>query len=215
MAAVTVSPDRKLLRAAVRSEPGGWVRVVELADGWVVFPDVRGTLRRWQWFFGIGIFVMGGLEWLPRHGFGPDYLQAVFAFGAIGCLIVLVSLGQASDTRAGRERRRIRRESVLLAGGMGAQKQAFAHMGRARTVAEMNVLLSSLGRAEGVYSARRIRGAEIRRRWWGTVVDLDFGKGHVVYRSLSVRAAGKLARIFRNMADQRGPLTKSAEGREE
>jgi hypothetical protein len=77
-------------------------------------------------------------------------------------------------------------------------------MSGARTVAATNILLTSLGRTEPVYSIARTRHTAIKQRWWQCTVRIDLTGGHqLTYRARGIRRPTKLARIFRrNPAEQ-------------
>jgi hypothetical protein len=192
------SVDRRLVRVSgVLAMPGGWVTLVELVDGWVLFPDRRTRYRRWQVVCAVGLVVVLGSEWLLQHGYGPVSAEAVLGLVGFGLLVLIFVIGQVGDDRAAGDRRRLRRESLRRAGGRSAVRQSVRHLGRARTVGGMNVALSSLGRADPVYSTSRVRGVEVRRRWWQTVVDVDLKNGHrVTYRARGIRGPLRLARVF-------------------
>jgi hypothetical protein len=183
--------------SGVRATPGGAVLVVGLADGWAVFPDDRARFRRAQIACAVGALVAFGIEYLLQRTHTPGPAEGIVALVGIGLFVVVFSLGDAADWGAARARRRRRAQSTVRAGGRDAVGQAVRRRGRARTVAEMNVLLSSLGRTDPVYSLDRVRRGEVRRRWWQTTVHLHLTGDHqLVYRVVGLRAPVKLAAIF-------------------
>jgi hypothetical protein len=189
---------RRLVRVSgVWGMPGGWVTLVELEDGWALFPDRRTRYRRWQVVCAVGLVVVLGLEWLLQHGYGPVAAQAVLGLLGFGLLLLIFVIGQVGDDRAAGDRRRLRRESLLRAGGRGAVRQSMRHLGRTRTVGELNIALSSVGRTDPVYSTSRVRDVEVRRHWLRTVVDVELKNGRrIVYRVRGIRGPVKLARVF-------------------
>ena len=190
---------RKLARVSgVHATPGGWVHLIELEDGWAVFTDNRARYRRWQGACALGLVLALGAEALLQHGHGPAAAEGVLGFAAIGLLVLIISIGQLSDQRAAADRRQTRRHSMWRAGGRDAVRQALRHVGPARTVGEMNVLLTSLGRTEPVYSLAGTQHIGVEQRWWRSVVSIDLAGGHqLVYRARGIRRPTELAQIFR------------------
>jgi hypothetical protein len=173
------------------------VILAELEDGWALFPDRRTRYRRWQIVCAVGLVVVLASEWLLRHGYGPVAAEAVLGLVGFGLLLLIYVIGQVGDDRAFGDRRRLRGESLLRAGGRSAVRQSMRHLGRTRTVGELNIALSSLGRTDPVYSTSRIRDVEVRRQWWRTVVDVELKNSRrVTYRVSGVRGPVKLARLF-------------------
>ena len=196
--AVTTTADRKLIRVkGVRAQPGGPVRMAELLDGWATFPDYGAVGRRWQ---RIGVVLLVALfvtEYLVERANGPGTLQGILALAMIGLIVLLIASNEVSDDRAILARWRTRRASTLRAGGRTAIRQALAHQGRTRTVGEMNILLSSIGRTDPVFSTKRVRRLRMRSHWWHTTVTLELTNGSTLaYRALGVRAPRRLARVF-------------------
>ncbi|HEX4725067.1 MAG TPA: hypothetical protein VH333_21320 [Pseudonocardiaceae bacterium] len=194
-----VLPIRKPLRVSgVHATPGGWVHLIELEDGWVVFADNRAGYHRWQGACALALIPVLGTLALLEHGSGPVDAEAALGFAAFGLVMLIMSIGDGADRRASADRRRTRAQSTWLAGGRGAVQQAVRRTSGARTVAEMNVLLTSLGRTEPVYSIARTRHTEIKQHWWQCTVRMDLAGGHqLVYRARGIRRPTKLAQIFR------------------
>jgi hypothetical protein len=193
------SSPRKLARVSgVHATPGGWVHLVELEDGWAAFPDNRARYRRWQGACALGLVLALGAEALLQHGYGPAAAEGVLGLAAIGLLVLIISIGQLSDQRAAADRRQTRRHSMWRAGGRDAVRQALRHVGPARTVGEMNILLTSLGRTEPVYSLAGTRRVGVERHWWRSVVRIELAGGRqLTYRAHGIRGPAKLAQIFR------------------
>jgi len=198
-AASPASPTRKLTRVSgVHATPGGWVHLIELDDGWAVFADNRARYRRWQGVCALALLLALGAEALLQHGYGPAAAQGVLGLAAIGLLVLIISIGQLSDQRTAADRRRARAHSVWRAGGREATRQAVRHAGRARTVGEMNILLTSLGRTEPVYSHAATRRTTVDQHWWQSTVHIDLaGRHQLLYRARGIRRPTKLAQIFR------------------
>jgi len=193
------SPIRKLSRVSgVRATPGGWVHLIELDDGWVVFADNRARYRRWQGVCALALLLTLGAEALLQHGYGPAAAQGVLGLAAIGLLVLIISIGQVSDQHAAADRRGTRARSMWRAGGRDATRQAMRHAGRARTVGEMNILLTGLGRTEPVYSHAATRRTAIEQHWWHSTVLIDLAGGHQLqYRARGIRKPTTLVQIFR------------------
>ena len=190
--------DRKLIRIkGVRAKPGGVVRLAELTDGWATFPDPGGGARRWQ---RVGLFVLVPLFvalYLSERGVLPFGAQGILALVVLAVIILLVVSNEVSQDVTILARWRIRREATIRTGGRAQLWRVILTQGRARTVGEVNILLSSLGRADPVFSTRRVRHAQVRKHWWRTVVDLELTNNkHVSYRVVGVRAPSRLARAF-------------------
>ena len=80
---------------------------------------------------------------------------------------------------------------------MQALRSAIRTHTRARTVGGMNILLSSLGRTDPVFSRRRISTCTVDHRWWRTTVALTLDENHALrYRTIGFRSPAKLARVF-------------------
>lgn len=193
----TAAQPRKLTRlSGVRATPGGWVHLVELDDGWAVFADNRARYRRWQGACALALLAVLGAEALLQYGHSPA-AQGVLGLVAFGLLVLIISIGQLSDERTAADRRRSRANNMWRAGGRDAIRQAVRHVGRARTVNDMNILLTSLGRTDPVYSLARTRRTTINQRWWQSTVRIDLAGGHqLVYRARGIRRPTKLVQIF-------------------
>ncbi|HEX3783234.1 MAG TPA: hypothetical protein VHX38_26505 [Pseudonocardiaceae bacterium] len=190
-------PERKLIRVrGVRAKPGGWVWVNELADGWATFPDRGAGGRRWQWGIGILIVVLFPVDALVQHD-NLLWTQFGVSVAIVVLILALVVIGNLTDDRKAVSRWRARNQSMLRAGGRQALAGAIRTHGRARTVGEMNILLSSLGRTDPVFSWRRISTCTVNHSWWRTTVVLRLTGNHsLTYRTYGVRSPGKLARVF-------------------
>lgn len=180
----------------VRAYPGGVVQFQELRDGWATFPDFGGRMRRWQrWGYVVAVgSVIGAIVCAKTgHHTAGVVLAGVF----VGVMLVVMSTGTASDERSALARLRLRWASESRAGGREMLRAALARAGRAETVAKMNVLLSSLGRTDPVYSFARIRRARVRngKIWAAVRLTLD-NDATLTYRVLGWRAPGRLARAF-------------------
>lgn len=189
--------EPKLVRIrGVRAKPGGWVWVNELADGWATFPDRGATGRRLQWAIGILIVVLVPVDYLANR-LNSMWFQFYASAAIIVLILALVLVGNLTDSRVELDRRRARNESMFLAGGKNAFRGAIRTHGQARTVGGMNILLSSIGRTDPVFSYRRIAKCVVDRRWWRTTVELTLtGNRSLGYRAYGLRAPGKLARVF-------------------
>lgn len=196
--------EPKLIRVrGVWAKPGGWVWVTELADGWATFPD-RGVIgRRLQWTIGILILALIPILFLAKH-VNAEWFQFGAGLAIVVLILALVLVGNLTDSRVELARRRTRNESMFLAGGKNAFRSAIRTHGRARTVGAMNILLSSIGRTDPVFSDRRIARCVVDRRWWRTTVELTLTGNHsLAYRAYGFRAPTKLARIFARAQDSR------------
>lgn len=191
-------PIRKLTRVSgVRATPGGWVRLIELDDGWVAFADHRAPYRRWQGVCAVALLLALGAEALLQHGYGPVAAEGVLGLAAVGLLLLIMAIGLRADQRVAAQRWSTRVDSMWRAGGRDAIRQAVRHAGRAHTVGEMNVLLTSLGRTEPVYSHAATRRTAVEQHWWRSTVRIDLTGGHQLrYRARGVRRPMKLAQIF-------------------
>jgi hypothetical protein len=119
-------------------------------------------------------------------------------------ILALVVVGNLTDGRAEVSRWRARNQSMLRAGGKQAFRSTMRTHGRARTVGEMNILLSSLGRTDPVFSDRRISKCNVQQHWWRTTVHLTLTGNHSLsYRAYGVRAPSKLARVFAATSEPR------------
>jgi hypothetical protein len=193
-----VPQNRKLARIkGVRVRPDAPVRLIELTDGWAVFPDLGATNRRWQRLGVVSLVALFVAEYLLQRGYGPYQAQGVVAIAIFALILLLAMTDDISRDMASFRRWRTRQQSTLRAGGRGAVRAAMRHVGPTRTVGEMNVLLSSIGRNDPVYSFRRAKQVRVDRRWWRTVVVIDFVSGRTVtYQVSGPRAAVKLANVF-------------------
>jgi hypothetical protein len=190
----------------VRAKPGGWVWINELTDGWATFPDRGAVGRRVQWAIGILIVILIPVDALVEH-YLNDLIWPQFGVSAaiIVLILALVAVGSITDDRRAIGRWRARNESAVRAGGMQALRNAIRTHTRARTVGGMNLLLSSLGRTDPVFSRRRIKTCTVDHRWWRTTVDLTLDENHTLrYRATGLRSPAKLARVF-------GPVVKTGE----
>ena len=192
------APERKLIRIkGVQAIPGGPVRFQELRDGWATFTDFGAMGRRWQYRIIVSIFVLLGILVFHQRVIGPSQLDFVFMAGLVALVLLLRTTQLMTDGRSSSARRRLRRESALRAGGTGMLRQAINKHGPARTVGQMNILISSLGRTDPVFSLKRVRHAQVRREWWRTTVTLELTNGkELTYRVVGVRAPHKLAAAF-------------------
>lgn len=180
----------------MRATPGGWVRLSELADGWATFPDRSAGGRRAQWTIGILAVVLIPVDVLVSR-LGLAEFEGIVSIAILALLALLVVVGNVTDERTQVGRWRARRQSVLRAGGRQAFRAAVRHSGTVRTVGEMNILLSSLGRTDPVYSTRRIARSSVDRTWWRSTVHLTLTGNHsLVYRVYGIRSPAKLARVF-------------------
>ena len=192
--------EPKLIRVrGVRATPGGWVWVSELKDGWATFPDRSAGGRRWQWVIGILIVVLVPTDYLVAH-LKLEWFQFGVSAAIVVFILALVLVGNLTDGRAEVSRWRARNQSMLRAGGKQAFRSAMRTHGRARTVGEMNILLSSIGRTDPVFSKRRISTCSVNHTWWRTTVDLTLTGNHSLrYRAVGLRSPTKLARVFEPM----------------
>lgn len=191
--------ESKLIRVrGVRATPGGWVWVNELADGWATFPDRGAGGRRWQWAIGILIVLLIPVDaLLKRYTDALIWPQFAASAAIVVLILALVFIGNLTDARTSLSRRRARNDAMFLAGGKQAFRSAVRSHGRARTVGEMNILLSSIGRTDPVFSDRRISKCTLQRSWWRTTVHLTLTGNHALsYRASGFRAPRKLARVF-------------------
>ena len=197
----TSSDDRKLIRVkGVRAIPGGWVWVSELDDGWATFPDWGAGGRRFQWVGAVLLVVLIALQFplVDYDWYLP--LQIINGGLIVALILALWVVGQVTDDRKAMARRQVRFRSMFLAGGRDAVRAAVRSRGRTRTVAEMNILLSSIGREDPVYSKKRIAKVAVARSLLRTSVALTLTGDHsVTYRTLGFRGPGKLARVFENL----------------
>lgn len=189
---------RKLLRIkGVRARPGGTVRLAELVDGWATFPDYGANGRRWQRIGVVALVALFIAEYLVERVQGSANVQGILALSIIGLVVLLIASNEISSDRAILARWRDRKASTLRAGGPDALRQALSHQERTRTVGELNVLLSSMGRTDPVFSLKRVRNVRVRTHWWHTTVELELTtETTITYRVLGVRAPGRLARVF-------------------
>lgn len=190
--------NRRLAKVSgVRVQPGTSVRLIELIDGWAVYPDPGATSRRWQRTAFAVLVMLVVVEYLLVQWRAPSQVEGPLAIVIIALFFGLVIGNELSDDLALFGKWRARQQSALRAGGNRALRQALRFRGRARTVGEMNIMLSSIGRTDPVYSFKRVKRADIRRQWWRTVVAVEFVSGRTVtYQVRSPRAAAKLARLF-------------------
>jgi hypothetical protein len=195
------SDDRKLIRVkGVRADPGGWVWVSELDDGWATFPDWGAGGRRFQWVGAVLLVVLIALQFplVDNDWYLP--LQVINGGLIVLLIIALWVVGQVTDNRKAAARRQVRYRSMFLAGGRDAVRAAVRSRGRTRTVSEMNILLSSIGREDPVFSKRRITKVAVDRRFLRTSVALTLTGGHsLTYRTRGFRGPVKLARVFENL----------------
>jgi hypothetical protein len=191
--------EPKLTRVrGVRAKPGGWVWVNELTDGWATFPDRGAVGRRVQWVIGILILILIVVDTLIEHYFNDVGLtQFILSLAIFALIVALVAVGSITDDRRALGRWRARNDSALRAGGTQALRSAIRTHTRARTVGGMNILLSSLGRTDPVFSRRRISTCTVDHQWWRTTVNLTLDENHALrYRAIGLRAPAKLARVF-------------------
>jgi hypothetical protein len=197
--------DRKLIRInGVRAYPGCPVRFQELLDGWATFTDFGANGRRLQRILVVCLIVLFGALVVDEKVIGPNDTQIYLIVAIVAVVIVLWATQLVSDEQAFFSRLRLRPESARRTGGAAMLRQAINKHGRARTVGQMNVLVSSLGRKDPVFSLRRVQQAQVRKSWWRTTVTLELNNGkELTYRVVGVRAPAKLAAAF-----ERGRLSK-------
>ena len=190
--------DRKLIRInGVRANPGGPVRFQELLDGWATFTDFGATGRRLQRIAVTALIVLFGALAVDEKVIGPSDSQIYLVAAIVAMIVLLWATQLVSDERTFFARLRLRRESALRAGGTKMIRQAVDNHGRVRTVGQMNILISSLGRTDPVFSLKRVRQAQVRKSWWRTTVKLELTNGkELTYRVVGVRAPRKLASAF-------------------
>lgn len=189
--------ERKLIRIrGVRAAPGGWVWMNELIDGWATFPDRSAGGRRLQWLIAIIAVILIPVDVVVTH-FDLAMYEGVVSLAIIAMILLFVVVGNLTDSRREIGRWRARNQSMLRAGGKQAFRTAVRTHGRARTVGEMNILLSSMGRTDPVFSKRRIVKSTVDSRWWRTRVVLDLTDDHkITYQVYGMRAPARLAQIF-------------------
>lgn len=190
--------DRKLIRInGVRANPGGSVRLQELLDGWATFTDFGAGGRRLQRIAVVLLVVLFGALVVDEKVIGPNGSQIYLVVGIVAMVVLLWASQLVSDERTFFAKLRLRRESALRAGGTKMIRQAVNAHGRARTVGQMNLLISSLGRTDPVFSLKRVRRAQVRKSWWRTKVTVEFTNGkELTYWVIGVRAPRRLASAF-------------------
>jgi hypothetical protein len=189
---------RKLIRInGVRANPGGPVRFQELRDGWATFTDFGATGRRWQRIMAVSLVVLFGALVFDEKVIGSNYSQVYLIVAIVVLVFLLWATQLVSDEKSFFSGLRLRRESARRAGGTKMLQRAINTHGRARTTGEMNILLSSLGRTDPVFSLKRVRHARVRTTWWRTTVELELANGKgLTYRVVGIRAPRKLAAAF-------------------
>ena len=190
--------DRKLIRIyGVRADPGGPVRFQELLDGWATFADFGASGRRLQRIAVVGLVVFFCALAVDEKLAPPNDLESYLVVAIFAMIVLLWASQLVSDERAFFAKIRLRRESALRAGGTAMLRRAINNHGRARTVGQMNILVSSLGRTDPVFSLKRVRRARVRKNWWRATVVLELTNGgELTYRVVGVRAPRKLAAVF-------------------
>ena len=173
------------------------MRFQELLDGWATFTDFGATGRRWQRILVVALIVLFGALVADEKLIGPNDSQVYLVLAIVAAVVLLWVTQVVSDERAFFSRLRLRRESALRAGGASMLRRAINTHGRTRTVGQMNVLISSLGRTDPAFSFKRVRQAQVRKSWWRTTVTLELTNGkELTYRVVGVRTPQKLATTF-------------------
>jgi hypothetical protein len=181
----------------VRAAPGGWVAVQELTDGWATFPDQGAGNRRWQ-RAGVGLLlVLLGAEFVAERIAALAAVVVPIGWAVLFLFVALVVSDEVADDRNAVRRWRARTQALLRAGGRDALRRAVRQHGPARTVGELNILLSELGRTDPVFSARRVRRVAVHSRRWQTTVEVELTGGRQLrYRVRGLRGPARLARVF-------------------
>jgi hypothetical protein len=189
---------RKLLRLrGVRVKPGGVVRMAELLDGWATFPDPGAGLIRVQRISLAILVVTTPIAVIVARTHTSGAIAYFLDLVAFLSFLVVVAFGSTSEDLRDIARWRARRQSTFAVGGSTALRQTLNHVGRTRTVGEMNILLSSIGRADPVYSINRVRHVRVRNYWWHARVDIQLKNDKtLIYRATGIRAPTRLTRIF-------------------